>query len=261
MFQLSVCEGTVFPNLPFQQRVREIAAAGFSIELWGWEDQALDAIAADPMIHIASMPGWGPGSMVHPDGVNTFLDGAKKNLTVAQRIGCRNLAIATGELNRKGQVVHAIAEHPADVWITAYRCLCQLAEVAEKQNIFYNFEVLNTKVDHARYPFPKLEDGARLIRQVGSPRVRLLVDVYHVQVEEGNIIQGIRDYRELIGHIHVADVPGRHEPGTGEIHYPRVADALREIGYTGIVGLEAFPKSDDHLALERFRQTFAEAAS
>ena len=147
---------------------------GFSVELWGWEDEALDAIAADPDIQIASMPGWGPGSMVHPDGVETFLEGARKNLVVARRIGCRNLAVASGELDRKGRVVHAIAEHPADRWITAYRCLCELAEIAEKEDVSYNFEVLNTKVDHAGYPFPHLEDGARLIRQVDSPRIRLL---------------------------------------------------------------------------------------
>ena len=258
MFQLSVCEGTVFPNLPFRQRVREVAAAGFAVELWGWEDEALDAIAADPDIQIASMPGWGPGSMVHPDGVETFLEGARKTLAVARRIGCRNLAVASGELDRKGRVVHAIAEHPADRWITAYRCLCELAEIAEKEDVSYNFEVLNTKVDHAGYPFPHLEDGARLIRQVDSPRIRLLVDVYHAQVEEGNVVQAIRDHREIIGHVHVADVPGRHEPGTGEIHYPRVAAALREISYNGTVGLEAFPEGDSHLALERFRQVFSQ---
>ena len=100
-----------------------------------------------------------------------------------------------------------------------------------------------------------------MIRQVNSPRIRLLVDVYHAQVEEGNVVQAIRDHREIIGHVHVADVPGRHEPGTGEIHYPRVAAALREIAYSGTVGLEAFPESDSHLALERFRQVFSEDAS
>jgi len=184
MFQLSVCEGTVFPNLPFRQRVREVAAAGFSVELWGWEEEALDAIAADPDIQIASMPGWGAGSMVHPDGVATFLEGARRNLSVARRIGCRNLAVASGELDREGRVVHAIAEHPADLWITAYRCLCELAEIAEKEDVSYNFEVLNTKVDHAGYPFPHLEDGARLIRQVNSPRVRLLEGIAAVHKPE-----------------------------------------------------------------------------
>ena len=258
MFELSVCEGTVFPDLPFKQRVKEVAKAGFSIELWGWENDALEDISDDPKIKIASMPGWGPGSMVHPDGVATFLTGTKKNLEIAKKLNCRSLAIATGELDKEGKVIHSIASHPADVWITAYRCLSELAEVAEQNNIFYNFEVLNTKVDHFGYPFPKLEDAARLIEQVGSSRIRMLVDIYHLQIEEGNIIQGIRDYQKLIGHIHVADVPGRHEPGTGEINYPHVVSVLKEIKYNGVIGLEAFPQSDDHLAMNRFREVFTE---
>ena len=80
MFELSVCEGTFFPDLPFKQRVKEVAKAGFSIELWGWENETLEDISNDPKIKIASMPGWGPGSMVNPDGVATFLTGNKKNL-------------------------------------------------------------------------------------------------------------------------------------------------------------------------------------
>ena len=67
--------------------------------------------------------------------------------------------MASGELDREGRVVHAIAEHPADLWITAYRCLCELAEIAEKEDVSYNFEVLNTKVDHAGYPFPTWKTG------------------------------------------------------------------------------------------------------
>ena len=97
----------------------------------------------------------------------------------------------------------------------------------------------------------------RLVEAVDSPRIRILFDIYHAQVEEGNVIQGLRDHFELIGHIHVADVPGRHEPGTGEINYPKVASALKELGYEGVVGLEAFPLADDLEAMNRFRDALA----
>ncbi len=96
----------------------------------------------------------------------------------------------------------------------------------------------------------------RLIEQVGSPRVKILFDIYHQQVEEGNTIQLVRHYHPYVGYIHVADVPGRHEPGTGEINYPKVAEALREVGYQGVVGLEAIPLADDEQALGRFREVF-----
>ena len=84
-------------------------------------------------------------------------------------------------------------------------------------------------------------------------------DIYHSEVEEGNVAQLLRDYHPYIGHIHVADVPGRHEPGTGQLNYPFVARVLREVGYEGAVGMEAYPLGDSHQALDRFRAAFSEA--
>jgi hydroxypyruvate isomerase len=92
---------------------------------------------------------------------------------------------------------------------------------------------------------------------VGSPRVRLLFDIYHVQIEEGNVISLLRQCAGEIGYVHVADVPGRHEPGTGEINYPHIVRTLHEIGYNGVVGLEAFPIDGDEQAMERFREVFS----
>ena len=83
-----------------------------------------------------------------------------------------------------------------------------------------------------------------------------MLDLYHAQIGEGNLIELIRRCGDAIGEIQVADVPGRCEPGTGEINYPAIARTLAELGYTGVVGLEAFASSDSDLALERFRTAF-----
>ena len=257
MFRLSVCTGTLLQDLSFEQRVKRVAELGFEIELWGWEDSALDAIAADANIKIAAIPGWGPGSMVNPEHVDTFLDGVEKNLQVAERLGCRTLNIGAGAIAETGKCVYQPPQHPGVLWMTAYKSLCSVAELAEKYDVIYNFEQLNIKTDHAGYPFPHVEDVVHLIDAVDSPRIKLLCDVYHVQVEQGNVIQTIRDYAKYVGHVHVADVPGRHEPGTGEINYPAVVEALKDVGYTGVVGLEAFPAGDDLEAIERFREMFA----
>jgi hydroxypyruvate isomerase len=85
----------------------------------------------------------------------------------------------------------------------------------------------------------------------------MLFDIYHIQIEEGNVIETIRKCHSFIGHVHVADVPGRHEPGTGEINYPFIAQALRDVGYVGVIGLEAYPQSDDLQAMARFREIFS----
>jgi hydroxypyruvate isomerase len=82
------------------------------------------------------------------------------------------------------------------------------------------------------------------------------LDLYHAQIGEGNLIQLVRDSVPLLAEVQVADVPGRCEPGTGEINYPAVARALADAGYAGVVGLEAFASGDDDQALERFRSAF-----
>ena len=84
----------------------------------------------------------------------------------------------------------------------------------------------------------------------------MMLDLYHAQIGEGNLIELVRRAGPFIGEVQVADVPGRCEPGTGEINYPAIARALAEQGYTGTVGLEAWASGDSHLALERFREAF-----
>ena len=83
-----------------------------------------------------------------------------------------------------------------------------------------------------------------------------MLDIYHAQIGEGNLVELIKKCAPYIGEVQVADVPGRCEPGTGEINYPRIAQALREIGYQGTVGLEAWASVGSERALERFRTAF-----
>lgn len=255
---LSVCAESLFLDLPFEERVKEINRRGFPAEFWRWADHDIDKLADDPGTRINIFSGCSLGSMVHPDGVKSYLEGVREAVHAAQKLDCRKLILITGAVGPKGEIIHSISSHPATRWITAYKTLCQVAEIAEKFEVVYMLENLNTKVDHAGYPLPDVEDVARLLEEVGSPRIKLLLDVYHAQVEEGNIIQSIRDYGKFIGHIHVADVPGRHEPGTGEINYPKVVEALREIKYEGDIGLEAWAESSDDLAIGRFQNIFGD---
>jgi hydroxypyruvate isomerase len=257
MFALSVCAETIFRELPFLARARKISEAGFAVDFWRWNEHDIDALAAEQSIRVRSFTGYVAGSLVHPDGLPAFLEGVEQTLPVARKLGCRDFVLSTGEIDNQGRIVHAIAENPIARWITAYKGLCRIAELAEKHDVTYHLEPLNTKVDHAGYPLARVEDAARLVEQVDSRRVRLLLDVYHAQIQEGNVTQIIRDHAHLIGYVHVADVPGRHEPGTGEINYPHVVGALREAGYHGAVAMEAFPAGDPQQAMRRFREIFS----
>jgi hydroxypyruvate isomerase len=117
-------------------------------------------------------------------------------------------------------------------------------------------EFLNTSVDHPGYFLDRVTDAVELIRRVDSPQVRVLFDIYHVQVAEGNVIERLRANVEHIGQIHFADVPGRHEPGTGEINFRNVFRAIYELGdrYPGYVTAEYHPTDLSFRDLERVRQ-------
>jgi hydroxypyruvate isomerase len=120
----------------------------------------------------------------------------------------------------------------------------------------FTLENLNTAVDHPGTPFATAADTIALVEAVGSPHLRLNLDLYHAQIGEGNLIQLVERALPLIGEVQVADVPGRCEPGTGEIHYPAVARTLDRLGYTGVVALEGWASADPDLALGRFRTAF-----
>src|SRR5215471_18460488 len=132
-----------------------------------------------------------------------------------------------------------------------------VGDMAERAGVTFCLENLNTAVDHPGVPFARAADTLALVEAVGHPRVRLMLDLYHAQIGEGNLIELVRRAGPLIGEIQVADVPGRCEPGTGEINYPAIAAALAGMGYDGTVGLEAWAADgDSQRALDRFRAAF-----
>lgn len=118
----------------------------------------------------------------------------------------------------------------------------KLVPVLESAEITLNLEALNTTVDQAGYVCPHTEWAADVARRIGHPRVKLLYDIYHMQIMEGNILHNLRKHWNLIGHIHVAGVPGRHEPGPDqELNYPAIARELCRLNYDRYVGFEFVP--------------------
>ncbi|MBR5261383.1 MAG: TIM barrel protein, partial [Oscillospiraceae bacterium] len=100
---------------------------------------------------------------------------------------------------------------------------------------------LNVKVDHPGYYLTSSAEAFELVREAGSPNVKVVFDIYHQQISEGNIIPNIRKNIGLIGHFHAADNPGRMEPGTGELNYRKIFAEIDSLGYRGFVGLEYKP--------------------
>jgi hydroxypyruvate isomerase len=253
--ELAVCAEMVFLELPVAERVRRIAELGFQVEIWDWTVKDLDALAATGA-RFSSMTGYVRGALAEEDGAEELLRTAAQSIPVAERLGCPRLNLHGTGLDDQGLPVRPAAEVTGAMWLAAARTLDRVAELGERAGVTFCLENLNTAVDHPGVPFARAADTMALVEGVGRPGLRLNLDLYHAQIGEGNLIELVRRAAPLIGEIQVADVPGRCEPGTGEINYPAIARALEELGYRGTVGLEAWASGDSELALERFRAAF-----
>ncbi|TQM64825.1 TIM barrel protein [Humibacillus xanthopallidus] len=257
-FTLAVSAEMVFVDLPFAERVRRIHARGFQVEIWDWTRHDIDELAGlrDEGVVYSSMTGYVRGRLSDAEGADELLSTAKESVPVAQRLGIPRLNLHGTGLDDRGLPVRPEPVVTGKMWLTARSTLAQIAELGRSAGVTFVLENLNTAVDHPGVPFATAADCLALVESVDSPHLRLMLDLYHAQIGEGNLIELCRRALPFIGEIQVADVPGRCEPGTGEIAYPAVARALVEMGYTGPVGLEAFASSDPELALARFREAF-----
>jgi hydroxypyruvate isomerase len=257
-YRLAVSAEMLFVELPFLDRVQRIADAGFLVEIWDWTVKDIDALAASGAT-IVSMTGYIAGNLTQPEGIAELLDTAAQSLEVAEKLNCPALNLHGTGLDNKGLPVRPVEVVTGPEWVTAVRTLEKIAALGERAGRVFNLENLNTAVDHPGTPFAKAADTLALVEAVGSPHLRMNLDLYHAQIGEGNLIELVQRAGDAIGEIQVADVPGRCEPGTGEINYPALAAALRAMGYSGVVGLEGWATGDPKVALDAFRAAFTPA--
>ena len=255
-FTLAVCAEMVFRALPMIERVRRIHALGFQVEIWDWTKHDIDALAGSGAT-FSSMTGYVTGTLADDDGAEDLLRTAAQSIAVAKRLGIPRLNLHGTGLDDKGLPVRPAGAVTGAMWLKAARTLERIAELGQRHGVMFVLENLNAPVDHPGVPFGRAEDTLALVQTVDRPELRLMLDIYHAQIGEGNLIDLIRRAAPHIGEVQVADVPGRCEPGTGEINYPAIAAALFEVGYRGTVGLEAWARGDDTLALRRFRSAFS----
>ncbi|TWI46296.1 hydroxypyruvate isomerase [Pseudomonas duriflava] len=255
-FKLAVSAEMVFLDLPFVERVRRIHELGFSAEIWNWTQKDIPALVATGA-DFTSMTGYISGGLIDSDEISSLLNSARESLTIAEQLGCPCLNLHGAGLDSKGLPVRPITQTSGRMWLSACKTLEKIARLGEEAGKVFLLENLNTQVDHPGTPFARAEDTLSLVEAVGSPYLKMNLDLYHAQIGEGNLIELIQRAGPAIGEVQVADVPGRMEPGTGEINYPAIARALYQMGYTGVVGLEGWASGDPELALERFRQAFA----
>ncbi len=251
--KFSVCIEMIFGEVPFIERIDEVAKSGLdAFEFWGWQEKDLEAInekCSETGLDLAAITA-GNVVLTDPEQIEETVDQIKKSIKTAKEIKSQNIIITVGQ---ELEAYDRSVQHQNIVQV-----LKEVAPAAEKAEIMLVVEPLNTAVDHIGYYLSSSREGYEIVNEVNSEAVRLLFDIYHQQITEGNLIDNIKEHIGLIGHFHLADVPGRHEPGTGELNYRNILSAITDTDYDRYVGCEFRPEQSSREALEDFKRIIEE---
>ena len=254
-FTLAVSSEMVFRDLPPVERVRRLHALGYQVEIWDWTKHDIGALASTGAA-FSSMTGYISGTLADAAGADELLKTAAQAIPVAKDLGVPRLNLHGTGLDGRGLPVKACEVVTGAMWLVARDTLARIADLGERHGVTFMLENLNLPLDHPGTPFGRAEDTLALVSSVNRRSLGLNLDLYHAQIGEGNLIELCKRCLPWIAEIQVADVPGRCEPGTGEINYAGIARALTAMGWRGTVGLEAFASGDSEVALQRFRAAF-----
>ncbi|MCV9961709.1 TIM barrel protein [Pararhizobium sp. BT-229] len=254
-FALAACAEMLWRDRPIEWRASRLKDLGFGVGLWNWPDHDLAKLEATGAT-FTIMNGYLRGRLTDDVGAAELLKTARETAHVGKRLGVQRLNLHGTGLGEGGLPVQPIEVVTGAMWLKARDTLCRIADLAEEEGVTFTLENLNLPVDHPGVPFGRAEDTLALVSAVNHPRLRLNLDLYHAQIGEGNLIELCRKSLPWIGEIQVADVPGRCEPGTGEVNWHGIAKALKAMDYSGPVGMEAFASGDADTALEVFRNAF-----
>jgi hydroxypyruvate isomerase len=251
-FKLSVMLWTIYRDLPFDQRLEKVSEAGYrSVELVNefrqWSDQDFSKFRAKKQalgltVDACTLPVQG---IVDPGKKDEFLSDLKKFLPTAEKLECPALIILSG--NRIEGVAHEVT-HQACVDTLNYG-----ADLAAKANVTLLLENIDPE-ENPKYFLTSVAEGFEIIRAVNHPRVKFLYDFYHEQISEGNLIEKLEKNIDLVGLVHIADVPGRHQPGSGEINFASIFRKLDELKYNRYAAMEFIPTGDPVQALRGARE-------
>ena len=234
----SLCIDALYDDIPFYDRIALAKEAGAdAIEFWDPNDydcKKIGDIAGNlgmPISDCCLSQAWTIRMTFPWEIVKKNLE---KSFAFGRDLGCSKFIGLSGDLN-------GIRD---DERLILLENLKRAAELAEKEGMTIVLEALNSIYDHKGYYLDSAYIGLELMKAVNSPAIKLLYDVYHMQLMQGNHINTIRDNIDFIGHFHSAGVPGRHEIMDTEVNYPAILKAIEATDYDGYFGLEYFPSYD-----------------
>jgi hydroxypyruvate isomerase len=247
----SACIEWLFaPEAPvFADRIRAAKAAGLdAVEFWRFSHRDLDQVKAaldETGLELAGILCEPISPLTNPESHAWFLEGVRTSLAAALKLGAKCIIAQAGD-DLPG--VARARQHAAIVDV-----LRRAADILAGSGVTLALEPLNDRVDHPGYYLTSTTEGLDIVDEVGRPEIRLLYDIYHAAVM-GEGIELLEGRLDRVVHVHLADAPGRHQPGSGSMLYAERLDWLASHGYAGLVGLEYRPTVGTVESL-RFRDT------
>lgn len=240
-----------FGRKTFLEKIELAAEYGFpAIEFWPWENKPLPEAAAllkQKGVAVSQFTAWPFGTILNnpQSDHEDFYRAIQKSCDVADQLDCRLFTVVIGN------DIPGVSK--ADMHAAAVKGLKKVAGLCEQRGKTIIIEPMNPR-NHPAHCLYGGDDAIAICRAVGSPSVKINWDLYHMQIVDGDLCMRMREGWDYIGYLQLADNPGRHEPGTGEVNYTRVFREILALKYDGYVGLECTPEKDDWTAAQRIWQ-------
>jgi hydroxypyruvate isomerase len=251
-FSLSVMLWTVYRELPFEQRLEKVAEAGYrAVELvreyehWTPDDYGRVRRKKRDLGIVFDATAGSFHSLCDPAQRDSFIQDIRAIVPTMAQLECARLILLSG--NKVSGMTSA------EMHASCVEGLKRAADLTASANIELLLENIDPE-ENPHYFLTSVAEGFEIVRAAANPRVKFLYDLFHEQIAEGNLLEKLVKNLDLVGLIHVADVPGRHEPGTGEINYPNIFRKLGELGYSRYVAMEFEPIGEAVSALRAARE-------
>ncbi len=247
----SVCIDAVLEGQSLEDALQLVADSGYrAFEFWAWWEKDLDQINAARQRHGLEVSACCTRfiSLTDPRLRDEYVKGLEQSIVAAKNIACSTLISQVGDL---------ILTAPRDEQHDSIVCgLKRVAPLLESESVTLVIEPLNELVDHPGYYLIRSDEAFQIVDEVDSPNVKVVFDIYHQQISEGNLLPRITENIQKIAHFHAAGNPGRHELTRGEINYPEIFRAIEATGYKGHVGLEYWPEENPEIGLRGVARWF-----
>ncbi len=253
----AICIEMLYCEFGLEEKMKAISQAGFPyLEFWSWKDKELPllkALCQDYKIKVVNFSGHRQGSLIAGHTHLKVLSDLKEAIIVAKELGCHYLMLLTDQLGSEGTVENSYDElSSVEKYHNIISCLKKTIGLIP-DSITLVLEVLNTKIDHPGYYLDDIDEAIKIVRDINHPRLKILADLYHLGMMGFDLKQIIEKYLPEIGYFHIADIPGRHEPGTGNVDWYSVLQLLKERNYQGFIGFEYSPAQDSTESLIKIK--------